>query len=279
MAAFLLAVSLQADEVRVTGTPPLTAPYRLRFQPPKQFDFRIHRIWRTSPQGSGNGDQTHEIGIRVFASGKDVGRLVLTVTQFKGHAAIAADSKWLPKIAGKVKNLRLSRPFTTGGVGRSWRFAGSNDAGWAGMMAAKACGLYEVGFLELSYPVTSVGIGSTWQAPIHVGNEGFEAGQLYWVKGMDTVCNYRLDSVDLVQKTATISFRAKAWITGSFNNYIAGRREALLLTEEQSGKWTVDMATGMPLTFLAKRTVIDAAKPSIHVPAQTETTETEGRRG
>lgn len=246
--------------------------YQLRFQPPKESRYAIHRVWRSNPPQSGNGSQTHNFDIVVSPGDR---QLRLGFTSFSGHDDKPADrgiAKGLANLKKNIKGLRLVRGSSSDGVGGPWQFDRGNNTGWAGMMSAKACGMYEVGPFELHYPKDPVGVGSAWKAQVHLGDEGLDSDQMNWVKGNDPLCTYRLDAVDAKSNTAKISFHVETKVTGNLNDIFTKKPVTISQTEKLSGSWTIDLRTGMPLRFSSSRIVKVPAVASYR--GTTERTET-----
>jgi len=202
-------------------------------------------------------------------------QLKLGFTGFRGRDDKPIDrgiEKGLANLKKNIKSLRFVRGCSRDGVSGPWRFDGWNNTGWAGMMSAKACGLYEVGPFELHYPAGPVSIGSPWKVRVHLGDEGIDGGQTIWVKGNNPLCTYRLDSVDTKSNTAKVSFQVETKVTGSFKDIFTKKATKISQTEKLSGAWTIDLGTGMPLKFSSRRVVqVPAVAPHRATAERTET--------
>ncbi len=159
--------------------------------------------------------------------------------------------------------MKFSRRFASWGPVDSWEFSGGNGSGWAGMMVAKACGMYEVGPFDVPFPPNAIRVGSSWTSPVHLGNEGFDSSKTQSVKGNNPLCTYHLESVDPARQLVIISFRVEARITSTFYSSFDKKIDAYNHTVKQSGTWTIDLESGMPRRYDSKRfSVTDDGHPT-----------------
>ncbi len=232
--------------------------------------YDIHRVWKAIPVNTGNMNQVHQLRVSVTPVGSERGRLKFAITRFEGHAK--GEDKHLKEMAKEIMKDHWLRRFDLTGADPDYKFQSSNNAGWAGMMADKACGLYDVGFMDIHYPVGPVRVGSIWKYSVHLGNEGLEGKMTNWVRGNNELCSYRLDSVDTKHQRAKISFSVSATITANRTDFDRKAPITYSMTEQHSGSWTVDMKTGIPISYSAKRKV--SILPTKAWAGQTEITET-----
>lgn len=240
---------------------PATVQLQYSGGPDQPVPFLIHREWTSDPADSGNGNQVHEIEVGV-TFGKihdDVAEIRAQVAKFTGKDLTGKATKHLATIAPEVEKLRLRRRFAKSGPLRPWDLVGYTNSGWAGAMARSAIGVDQVGFLELHFPNDPVSVGSTWTAPIQVSEDSGseqDAGPL---------CTYRLESLDPSGKTATVTFYLASSSTTQDPQPPDGKPVTVARSREESGTWVIDLATGIPASFAAKR------KSTITANGRTET--------
>jgi len=232
--------------------------------------YHIHRVWRAVPPNSGNGNQIHDMEAEAtLHKTKSGNELELAVTRFSGIDLSGGESKHLREIAPEVQRIRIARSYSGNLVQGGWSFVGRSGSGWAGMMTAKALGMYEVGFFELAYPEYKLSVGEQWNAKVLVGNEGLRAPGVRNLKGTPATCTYSLRSIDLSKRTATIRFLCSARITYEYKAIEDGRVRPIVEVDEQSGLWTVSLTTGMPLRFHTERKVATTSQGHTEVESTT----------
>lgn len=173
------------------------------------------------------------------------------VAKFAGKDLAGKATKHLAEIAPEVEKIRLSRRFAKPGPLEEWTLLGYTNSGWAGAMARSAIGVDEVGFLELHFPKEPASVGSSWTAPVRVSNA-------------ISRCTYRLESLGPSGKTAAITFALTSSTTQE-RQVPDGKLVTVARTREESGTWVIDVATGIPASFAAKR------KSTITANGRTET--------
>jgi len=226
---------------------------KLRLAAPSIARYRIDRQWRAQPKASGNGMQNHVFTARLAVSKSQED---LKVEQFSGVDLAGIETKHLRDIASEVRSIRFAQVTNELGVAGAKVFQGGQNGGWAGMMAQKALGLYEVGPFDFFYPIKPVRVGDEWQRPVLAGNESFYVPD-YAKKfsGNWVTCRCRLLSIDVEKHVAKVGFtwvgRPKATIKRSVLS--PEHEEAYEL--RATGTWTIDTRDGLPLRFEASRTV------------------------
>jgi len=240
-------------------------PVSLKFSidSPFRANYKIHREWRAYPKGTANGNQNHDIEVSVVGKpsgwdhppGSDV---ELSFTAFTGVDLDGQETRHLREIAQTIVTERLDRRLSELGSAQPWKMKNFNPAGWAGMMAMKAAGLYEIGFLNLWFPSHPVKVGDRWTSPELVGDEGTYGNQVKNLKGNVATCTYRLRAVDARRNTAVVSFDARAEMTYDIVDHVLKWNFKGTRRETQSGVWVIDIKTGLPISFRADRTMVES---------------------
>ena len=255
----LASCSKKNEATRSSPPSPIGPTYPLAFQVQSQFSktYTLHRVWKADPPGSGNGNYIQDFTPCVTefkpvidaAHGNDFSDVVIAVTKVGGKNPGFNVRQMTPEI----EKTKMLRKFTQNGAQPGWSFEGFGNSGYSGMMTSKAIGLYEVGFLELSYPKDPVPIGGTWTALVHVGNEAYDGQYVTDVRGNEATCTYRLEAVDAAKHTAEISFSLDASISATTVSP-PGAAEKLALHDSGKGKWIIDTKSGLPISFESSRT-------------------------
>jgi hypothetical protein len=225
----------------------------------------VHRSWKAVPKGRGNGNQVDDLTVRLLANPLAKGPadakygFLLSVLQFEGKDLDGSETKHLKEVAPIVQKNKMSRIFKSLGPTSVWKMTTSNDAGWAGMMADKSLGLFDIGFLDVVFPEEPVHIGSRWARDIPFGDEllyrnGKPNPEAQDVKGGIAHCIFELRNFSLKSKTAAISFSGSSVTTMKNQSIFGSGRGTERIIEKQSGKWVVNVETGLVLSFHAKRT-------------------------
>jgi len=252
-----------------------SSDFSLRFDLSKPVNqtYEIHREWKAMPKNTGSGNQVHDITVRVQGAGLKAGAasdahlpITLKVAHFSGKDLDGGETNHLRKIASEIETQTLHRPFTSLGPTGDWESGGSNNAGWAGMMADKAMGSYEIGFMDVSYPSEPVHVGSKWTKEIPFGDEVLYRGdrvadEIHDLKGNQVHCTFELRKLDPIKRTATIAYSGSTKITFSYqasypqaDGSLPKANPDLFIDERQEGEWDVNLDTGLPIRFTAKRT-------------------------
>ncbi len=234
---------------------------------PVNHTYKVHRIWKATPKGSGNGNQIHDLVVKLGSSElqatPSVGttKFELTILRFSGKDLDGDETAHLKQIATTVQGEKIGRNFNSHGPIGTWAMTTWNNAGWAGMMALKSLGLYEIGFLDAVLPRTQVHLGSQWSSDVPFGDEGiYQDGKfrpdVHDVRGNIALCTYELKGIDPHGKTATVSFSGTSTSTMTYDSPFGKGKAKVKIIEKQSGKWVLSLKSGFPESFHAERRII-----------------------
>jgi hypothetical protein len=228
------------------------APIKLRLIAPAKAIYRVERHWRATPKHSGNGNQDHVLRIRLAVSRhqEDV-----SIIDFSGTDSARYEDRHLKEIAPEVQRIRIARVVSELGLAGARQRWGGENAGWAGAMVDKALGAYEVGPFDLSFPREPISVGASWTYPLRLGDESFfSSPDMARFDDIWTVIRFRLKKVDLKTRRAQIEFSAKGRPSAVYRRSILYPRHQVQLDVVQTGIWTIDLDSGLPVRYESSRT-------------------------
>ena len=221
--------------------------------------FHIHRTWKAIPANSGNYNQIHDMDVIVARvpieanpNPKEPSYFV-AIKKFSGKELSGGETKHLAQIAPEICKMIMIRKYNDQGFEGEWEDISRTNSGWAGMMASKALGLYEVGFMNVAYPPSPLKRGSNWTRSILAGDESSNSYVIKNLTGTHALLHYTVRSIDSRSHTAVIDFATGSRITYESKEQHQGIPNRTVRREKQSGYWKVDLRDGMPLTFHADR--------------------------
>jgi len=226
--------------------------------------YAVHRVWTATPP-SGGSNQVHDLLVQAetnavaSTSGQHWTTVDLKILKFSGRDLSGTETAHLKQIAPEIEKEDFYRDFHRKRTPMVWQGMATSNSGWAGLMAAKAIGMFEVGFLDGKLPSSSPAVGQTWTEDIPFGDdaiygpEGFRP-DIHDVKGTTAHCRFTVKSLDAATHSATVTFTGTANISLSYRDVFTGKPGRMTTAETQSGEWTLNLETRIPRRFHADRT-------------------------
>jgi hypothetical protein len=221
--------------------------------------YQVVRQERTLESGGEyvtNMDITLDVELNQRESG-----LTLEIDQFVGKDLDGGQNNTLKKNAPQINGTRLMRDFDERGPVNALHLKGDNNGGWAGMMAYRALGMMEYGFMDVRYPEAPLGVGATWRMPIYVfgheegsGLSSEKVSREAYEKELDGVAEYELASIEIRsgRTVAEVLFTCSAEEIN--DEAVTGSPSHTIIVEDRGTIW-IDLQDGWPVKSEIVRTV------------------------